>query len=107
MDWSGSAACRLCHGLLREIGRTLPCLPASERGRQSSFGRKHDFLRVVSIDICEPHLGSHSGFRHCHEKASFLSLVTDSKTADFCICARSISNTFPIRSENRPGESLA
>src|SRR5438874_2985132 len=105
MDWSGSSACRLCHGILTEIGRTLPCLSTPEHRRQSSFGRKHDFLRIVSLHVCEPHLGSDSGFRHRHEKASFLSLATDSTPADFCICARSISKRFPIRSENRQRES--
>src|SRR5207247_10019125 len=78
MDWSCSSACRLCHGILTEIGRALPCLSAPEHRRQSSFGRKHYFLRIVSVHVCEPHLGSDSCFRHRHEKASFLSLVTDS-----------------------------
>ena len=91
MDWSGSSACRLRHGILTEIGRTLPCLSALEHRRKSSFGRKHDFLRIVSVHICEPHLGSDSGLRHRHEKASFLSLkLSLAKSLSKCLCSAAL-----------------
>src|SRR6516162_8797741 len=107
IDWSGSSACRLRHGILTQIGRTLSSLSAAQRRRKSPFGRKHNFLRVISVHICEPHLGGHSGFRHRHEKATFLSLAIDSRPADFSTCARSISKTFRSRNENRQRESSA
>src|SRR5215471_9017515 len=100
MVGSGSSACRLCHGLLKEVGRTLGCLSAPERRRQPSAGRKHHFLRIVSLHVCEPHLGSHSYFLDRQPKASFISVVQPIRQKVPFTCERSISKTFPNRSEN-------
>src|ERR1700756_2477858 len=75
MGWSGSSACGVCDGLLQEMGGTLLCFSASERGRQPSSGRKHNFLWIVSLHVCEPHLGSHCHFLNRHKEASVVSLV--------------------------------
>jgi uncharacterized cupin superfamily protein len=77
MVGSGSSACRLCHGIFKEIGRTLRRLSASQRWRESPPGRKHDFLWVLSIHVCKPHLGSYSYFLDRNEETAFLSIVTD------------------------------
>jgi uncharacterized cupin superfamily protein len=70
----GGSACRLRHGFFTEIGRTLDCLSAPQRRRQSSPGRKHNFLWSVPFHFRERHLGCDSGFFHRHPKANFLSL---------------------------------
>ena len=83
MDGSGSPACGLCDGLLAEIGRTLRSLSAPEHRRQSSSGRKHDLLRILSLHVCEPDLGGHSRFFNRHEEASFVSVGAESNREIF------------------------
>jgi uncharacterized cupin superfamily protein len=74
MGGSGSLACGLCDGFVTEIGRALPCLSAPQYWRQSSPGRKHDLLRIVSLHVCEPHLGGYCYFFDCDEEESLVSL---------------------------------
>src|SRR6187200_1057674 len=106
MGGGGSSACGVCNGLLQEMGRTLLCVSVPQHRRQPPFGRKHNFLWLVSLHVCEPHLGSHCHFHNRHEEASFVSLVQPTQLRDSSKCERSISKTFPSRKKNRRKESL-
>src|SRR6476646_714075 len=74
MGWGGSSACGVCDGLCQKMGRTLFCVSVPERQRQPAPGRKHNFLWIVSLHLCEPRLGSHCHFHHRQQETSFVSL---------------------------------
>jgi uncharacterized cupin superfamily protein len=96
MGWSGCSACGICDDLLQKMGRTLLCVSIPERWRQSSLGRKHDFLRLVSLDVCEPHLGGHCHFHNRHKEASFVSLGYS------CRCDRNIVDMRKVNVKDVP-----
>jgi uncharacterized cupin superfamily protein len=77
MDGSGGAARGVCDGLLPKMGRTFLHVSIPQYRRQSPPGCKHNLLRLISLDVCEPHLGSHCHFHNRYKETSLLSLVND------------------------------
>src|SRR5262245_20841594 len=94
------SACGVCDDLLQKIARTFLCISVSEHRRQPSTGVKHNFLRLVSVHLCEPHLGSHCRFYNCHQETSFVSLGTGRYLVLSCSAKRNISGLFPVRSRS-------
>ena len=77
IGWVGAAALLVAYAMVsaQKMGRTFFCVSVPERRRQPPPGRKHNFLWVVSLHLCEPRLGSHCHFHNRHKEAGFVSLV--------------------------------